>query len=203
MITRQVVSVADREPRTVRVDPDLWAQFREQIAEWDDGTGGHVGQHVENALSEYIDHDRYARVEEKLDEVLAHVSDSGGAHTHTTQAASETVEKARDIHRRLAENHDTVIRGADVERAIEDMAGADPRTIEKYEQVMMKRGLLYAHPDDDAPVWTTDTAEWARWAEQKVQMNPTFEVHDAVAPYSMTPEEYDDLLATHEIEVEA
>jgi len=140
--------MSDRELRSVRVDPDVWSEFREQIDEWDGENPGHVGYHVEQALQEYIDTDRYARIEDKVDSVLAHVSDGGGAHTHTTTQASETVERARQIYRRLADNHGLVVKDGDVIRAVEDIAGADDRTVQKYKEVLKRRSLLFEHPAD-------------------------------------------------------
>jgi len=63
------VAVPDREPWTVRVDPEVRAAWREQIDEWDGENPGHVGYHLEQAMKEYIDVDRTSR--------------RAAAHTHT------------------------------------------------------------------------------------------------------------------------
>jgi hypothetical protein len=186
--------MSDRELRSVRVDPDVWSEFREQIDAWDGENPGHVGYHVEQALKEYVDTDRYARIEDKVDSVLAHVSDGGGAHTHTTTQASETVERARQIYRRLADNHGLVVKDDDVIRAVEDIAGADDRTVQKYKEVLKRRSLLFEHPADSA-VWTTDREKWVRWTENHVDNNPTLTVHDVIDEYDLDIDRYDELAA--------
>lgn len=164
----------EREARTVRVDPDVWAAFREQIDDWDGENPGHVGYHVEKALNEYIDHDRYARVEDKLDRVLAHVSDGGGTHTHKPakgmHASSRATEKTREMIQRIQSNHGEIVKNADVERVIEDIAGADPRTLQKYKRLFRNRGLLFEHPGNSG-VWTPDVDEWVSWLTDYGQLN--------------------------------
>jgi predicted transcriptional regulator len=189
--------MSDREARTVRVDPDVWATFIDQIDEWDGENPGHVGYHVEQALSEYVDRDRYARVEDKLDRVLAHVSDGGGTHTHTSTGASETVERAREIYQRVADNHGLVLRDDDLVRAIEDIAGADDRTVAKYQEILKRRSLIFEHPAD-SPVWTTDREKWVRWVVNHVDNDPTLKVHDMIDDYELTTERFDELAEAHE-----
>jgi hypothetical protein len=190
----------DRESRSVRVDPDVWTAFREQIDEWDGENPGHVGYHVEEALKEYIDRDRYARIEDKLDSVLGHVSDGGGTHTHTpTATASDTVERAGDIHRRVVDNHGTVIRDDDLVRAVEDIAGADDRTVRKYKGILKRRSLLFEHPAN-SPVWTADRQQWVSWVENHVDNDPTLSVLDVIDNYDITAERYDELVAKAEVE---
>ena len=184
--------MSDREPRTIRVDPDVWSSFREQIDDWDGENPGHVGYHVEKALSEYIDNDRYARVEDKLDRVLAHVSDGGGSHTHTTTGGSGTVERAREIYKRVADNHGLVVKDDDLVRAVEDIAGADDRTVSKYKGILKRRGLIFEHPAD-SPVWTTDRDKWVSWVENHVDNDPTLEIHDMIEDYGMTTDRFDEL----------
>jgi len=185
--------VPDREPKTVRVDPDVWDAFREQIDDWDGENAGHTGYDVEQALSEYIDRDRYARIEDKLDRVVAHVSDSGGTHTHTPSRGSETVERARDIYRRVADNHGTVVRDDDLVRAIEDIAGADDRTVAKYKDVLRRRNLTYEHPAQSS-VWTTDRQKWVVWVENHVDNDPTLELTDVIDDYDLDEQRYEELL---------
>lgn len=182
----------DREARTIRVDPDVWSAFRSQIDDWDGDNPGHVGYHVENALREYVDEDRYARVEDKLDRVLARVSDGGRTHTHKDTAASETVERAREIYKRVADNHGLVVKDDDLVRAIEDNAGADPRTVEKYKGILKRRSLIFEHPAD-SPVWTTDRDKWVSWSENHVDNDPTLTIQDVIDDYGMTTERFGEL----------
>jgi hypothetical protein len=182
-----------REPKTVRIDPEVWDSFVSWVVETEGQKKGELGRHVENALSEYIDHGRDARIEEKVDRILTHVSEPSDAHTHTSTRASEAVEKAREIHQRVADNHGTMIRQDDLQRAIEDIAGADDRTIQKYEELLKRRGLLFRHPDD-SPVWTVERERWLTWCENYVDNNPTVEIHDVIEGYSMDVDKYDELV---------
>jgi len=172
----------------VRVDPDVWDKFVSWVVETEGQKRGELGRHVENALEEYIDNDRNARIEEKVDKVLAHVSEEQPAHTRTSRS-SDMVEKARSIYKRLADNHGTVIKQNDVVRAIEDIAGADPRTVDKYKGVLKRRSLLFEFPGD-SPVWTVERERWVTWAENYINNNPTIEAADVVEEYGITSEEF-------------
>ena len=184
--------MSDREPWTMRIDGDVKTGFKQAVDEWDGENAGHYGYHVEQALKEYVDKDRYARVEDKLDRVLAHVSEGGGSHTHTPSRASDTVERAREIYRRVADNHAPVVKDDDLVRAVEDIAGADDRTVSKYKEVLKRRGLIFEHPND-SPVWTTDRDKWVGWVENHVDNDPTLEIHDMIEDYDMTTDRFTEL----------
>lgn len=150
-----------------------------QIKDWADKTDKSMSELVRQAILEYTDRDRVERLEsdmtelhEKIDRVLTLVEND--AHTHKDEPpmnqSGTALETARDIIRRLQENHEKIIKNADVERAIEDMAGIDDRTIRKYKDIFRKRGLLFEHPGESA-VWTTDTDEWLEWMNNFAQLN--------------------------------
>lgn len=152
---------------------------------------------VRKALMEYIDFDRYDRIEaqlrentDKLDRVLS-LLDSD-EHTHTSQPtkATSTVEKARSIAKRIHANHEPPVKTVDVERAIEDIAGADDRTIEKYTDILKKRQLLFEHPSE-SPVWTDSKQEWAGWVESYVDATPTAEYVDFAENHGMDLDDYE------------
>lgn len=176
-----MVSVTDRDNRAVTYLSDIEDRRLREAA---NDTDKSVSQVVREAIREYTDLDRAARVEdeirdldEKMDRVLAHL-DEDTAHTHKehdrsssrTTRASSTVEKVRQIHRRLINNHDEVVKNDDVERAIEDIAGGDGRTVRKYKRQFRKRGLLFEHPGD-RPLWTTETDRWGTWVVQYGNLN--------------------------------
>ena len=145
-----------------------------QLVEWADETGKSQAELLREAVLEYLDHDRTARIEGqvrelsgKVDDILAHL-DADTSHTHTQQ--SDSLVTAREIIRRLQRNHDEVIRDGDVTTAIEDYAGTDPRTIRKYKRLFRKRGLLFEHPGDQ-PLWTTETETWGEWVNQYAALN--------------------------------
>jgi len=149
---------------------------------------------VREALLEYLDHDRAARLEgevrdisDKLDKALTLLEDTEHTHTQGGGGQQSVPEKAREIVRRVHRNHDTPVREADIEIAIEDIAGGDDRTIEKYKGQFKKRGLLYEHPFQ--PVWTDSQREFVSWVEGAT----VSDVHDAIEEYSMTTDEFHEI----------
>jgi hypothetical protein len=81
--------MTDRQPRTVRVDPDVWDEFTAWVEQCEGRTWGEIGRHLEIAMREHMDADRAARMEEKLDEVLAAVSEGDETHTHRETAVTD------------------------------------------------------------------------------------------------------------------
>lgn len=165
-----------------------------QLKEWADKTGKSMSHLLREAILEYTDKDRTARVEEKVDRVLTLLEDT--EHTHTRDSASKSngtksvPEKARSIARRCYENHEVPIQGKDVEIAIEDIAGGDDRTLDKYKSQLKKRGLLYEHPVQ--PVWTDSKQQWVKWVEQCTVEK---DVVEYVSEYGMDTDEYDEIAA--------
>lgn len=189
--------MADRDNQVITYVSDA---EKAQIKEWADETGKSVSQLAREAIMEYVDHDRTARMDEKLDRVLALLED--GEHTHTDSdaststegEASPTVKRARKIARRIYDNHSSPIPDHDVERAIEDIAGAENRTLDKYKDILKKRGLLYEHPSDSS-VWTDQRSEWAVWVADYVDATPTAEIIDYAENYGLESDEFELALA--------
>lgn len=194
--------MSDRRPVTVRVDRELWARFEKFVAETEDETRGAKPKHLEHALRAYLDEDREARIEDKVDDILTHLREnSGNTHTHARTGASETVEKTREIAERIIQNHANevgVVARPDVERAIKDIGGGDPRTVNKYEIELKQRGLLYEHPGDSG-VWTADFEEFVRWMESYIDAVPDAKATDLLEPYPMDVEAYDAAVAEFNI----
>jgi hypothetical protein len=182
--------MSDRSPHTIRCDDELWAEFEAFVDDAEDKSRGAKPKHLENALRAYLDQDREARIEQKVDEVLGHLRDDG-AHTHTKapDRASATVEKARRIAKRCYRNHEVPMKEADVRRAIEDIAGADDRTIEKYTGLLKERNLLYRHPN--SAVWTDDREQFVSWADAVT----VGETPDCLDEYDIEDEEFLDEVA--------
>lgn len=162
----------DRKRLQIYVTPEEYKQLKE----WSNDVDKSMSEVGRNAIREYTDQDRLKRIEEKIDTLQSdvHTLAENDTHTHTNETSmyhgKTKVEKARDIIRRLQENQDKVISTVDVERAIEDMAGADPRTIKDYKSIFRRRGHLYEHPGS-SEVWTTDTDEWLSWMQEYAQLN--------------------------------
>lgn len=164
-----------------------------QIKRWADKSGTSVSHLCREAILEYIDRDRAERIEhevremnDKIDRVLSLVD---GQHTHTRDPKQQSVpETAREIARTIYRNHEMPVRNDDVELTIEDLGGADDRTIEKYKSQLKKRGLLYKHPV--SPVWTDDKRQWVKWQEDAT-INQ--DVHETTQEYGMSTTEYTQL----------
>ncbi len=169
-----------------RVDRDVYESFKGFTREHCGQVRGELGRMLENAMEEYMDNDRHARIESRLDEVLARLDDLDATHTHKH---SETVAKVEQIAESLYGLDRTVISNDDVRRAIEDTAGADDRTLEKYREQLKRRGLAYKHPTDK--VWFVERDAWIKAVESYLDNNPTAELHDVLASYPLDVDEYE------------
>lgn len=165
--------MSDKSPHTVRLDNATWSQFVEWVEDVEGQKHGEIGRHVENALSEYMNEDRQARLEknqqeiqEELHDLRALLDERDSTHTHKTNAGCNESDLVSEIHRQIVHNYDGAVKDEDVERTIVDVAElpvGDPRTISRYKQNLRKRGLLYEHPGEP-PIWTDDREMWVRWA---------------------------------------
>lgn len=188
--------MAERTPFSVKVDDQVQGQFREYVQESKGKLRGELGRELENAMVEYMDNDRGARLESKVDEnaemLETLLSMADGSHTHTP---NESLAKAEQIAAELDAVEKTVIQTDRVRRAIESVAGADDRTIEKYRRQLKRQGLAYEHPGTSA-VWTLDRTTWLGWADSYVDNNPTQGIGDVIGEYPLTHDEYIDTLET-------
>ena len=62
--------IARKEVFTVKVDPEVADEFREFVVDKHGTTYGKLGDEVERALQEYMDRDRFARIEANLWKVM-------------------------------------------------------------------------------------------------------------------------------------
>jgi hypothetical protein len=188
-----------------------------QLSEWADETGKSESHLLREAILEYLDNDRTARIEDRLDEIEAKIDalpgqlQSDTTHTHKpdtpmSQAqATPATEKARDIIRRLQheiDNPDGIVQVDDLDLAIEDIAGADRRTLQKYKRIVRKRGLLFEHPGEP-PIWTLQSDQWLSWMEDYLRLNGADDAEDVVADYPATVTQTPDGFALELTEVEA
>lgn len=184
--------MADRDNRVVAYLTDA---EKRQLRDWADEVDKSQSHLVREAILEYLDHDRTARVEERLTAIEDHLAeltdtlDAETTHTHKAdtpmQKATEATEKARTIVRRLRENHDEVISNRDVEVAIEDIAGVDDRTKRKYKRLFRRRAYLFEHPGETA-VWTTDVDQWVTWVRTYAQLNGESQTSEVLEEYPVT-----------------
>ena len=156
----------------------------------------------ERACIEYMDNDRYSRIEdgqetthEKLDAIMAALADADSTHTHTADVSPTTVSEKRDlIAAQLRDRDAPVMPERDVVAAIEDVAGGDDRTISQYKTKLRTAGEVYDHPSSDSSAWTTDAEQFASWALAEFESRPDASIRDILEPYAMDPNEYEELL---------
>jgi len=163
-----------------------------KFSRWADEADKSESALLREAVLEYLDHDRTARIEEKVDEMKATLADvqaqvaDDTTHTHKPDTpmstASSAVEDMRSMVRRIQSNHDEVLKNEVVERTIEDIAGFDDRTIAKYKRMFRKRGLLFEHPGEP-PLWTTEADTWPDWMSSYIQLNGRDEAEKVAEQY--------------------
>jgi len=171
----------NRKRLQVYLEPEEYRQLKE----WSQDTGKSMSQLARQGILEYTDHDRHARQDEKLDEILAAVrSLSEQSNTHTQTPRSNSVPaKARQVARTITENHGTVLKDDDVELTIENVADVgDDRSIRKYKRQLKKRGLLFEHPGDP-PTWTTESDTFEDWLANYAQLNGREAAEDIADDY--------------------
>jgi len=174
------------EPLTIYLTPEE----KSQLKEYADEAGKTQSDMGRDAIVEYLDHDRFKRIESELSEVKEMIGSLSKQDTHThkhdTQMkASETVEKTRSIAQRLQKNNGDSISTSGLERGIKDIAGGDPRTIKKYRNELIERGLCFEHPNDDAPVWYLEKREWLKSLHQYAKQTENYKgtVKKHLEPY--------------------
>lgn len=194
--------MSERRTFSVKVDEEVADSFREYVHDKKGKIRGELGREVENAMIEYMDHDRYDRIEdgqqtthEKLDSILAALGDADSTHTHTADVSPTTVSEKRDlIAAQLRDRDAPVMPERDVVAAIEDVAGGDDRTISQYKTKLRTAGAVYDHPSSDSSAWTTDAEQFASWALAEFESRPDASIRDILEPYAMDPNEYEELL---------
>ena len=182
--------MSDRSPHTVRLDDDTWDRFVSWVEEVEGQKHGEIGRHVENALSEYLNEDRQARLEknqqemqEQLHELRALLAERDSTHTHKEKSECNSPTRVEAIHREIVNMEKGAVKNEAVERVIEDVAGldvGDPRTIRRYKEKLRRRGLLFEHPGEP-PLWTTDRDLWGNWATAAATCRD--ELETTVEPY--------------------
>lgn len=196
--------MAEKEPLGWRVDSAVRERFRDHVADEDGNTHGRLGEALEDAMREYMDETRDARLENKIDDIRAMLSENDDTHTHDTcTPQSPTAEKVADIVERIESDIDTnreiyTVQDDDVVRAIEEVAGADDRTVSKYRTQIKRRGELYQHPI--SRVWMSQAEAWAvQWAYGHIESTPGASPEDVLEEYPMTHDEFIEILERNEV----
>jgi len=146
--------MGDRKPVTVKVDEDVWAKFKQFVDEKHDGVYGELGRATERALEEYMDHDRYARVEEKLDTILETVNDEK-RRTKKGGPAQKAQERRENIISRLVDEKTVQVHRSDITSEIKAEGLSSDKTIKKYLKRITSDGPFMPHPNSPS-LWEVD-----------------------------------------------
>ena len=176
----------------VKVNAELWEQFRSDVQDRHGAIRGHLKHEVENALREYMDashggdvNDRLTRIESQLDTLTDAVPESD--ETKKDSGVSQTVEN------RLTKIRETIEREADgqpkvhekvVELAIKEHAGKSAPTLRQYKDLLQDERDLFDHPAKDS-LYFRDPTEYvlAMNAMRKGGKLDGETYHDIVAEY--------------------
>ena len=155
--------MGERRPLNARVDEEVIDDFREFTEESTGQIRGEMGRLVERALIEYMDNDRAARIERKVDDLHELMEDtlserdleretkfgtSSNAVSEDTSPSASINQRTRDsINAIVAElPEDTVVSESLLESAIENHAGHAYKTLERYKTLLKNRGHILEHP---------------------------------------------------------
>jgi len=194
--------MAERVTFSVKVDDEVADNFRSFVKEHKGKIRGELGREVENALIEYMDNDRYDRIEtnqeethKKLNRILSALGDDADTHAHTADVSPTTVSEKRDVIAAQLNERDTpVLSERVVVDTIEKIAGGDERTIRQYKDALRRSGEVFDHPSSDSSAWTTDREQFATWALAEYDSRPDASIADILEPYAMDPNEYERIL---------
>ena len=138
----------------VKVDKQLWQQFRQDVSDRKGRVHGHLKTEVETALSEYIHasrggdtHDRLRRLENQMDKVVGLLED-GTPKKENSDVGSRVESKLEDIIETVSKEADGAPRVHDsvIEMAIETHAGYSDPTIKQYKELLHKRKEAFEDP---------------------------------------------------------
>lgn len=166
----------------VRVNEQLWKEFRQDVRDRHGRVKGHVGTELERAIREYINaskggdtHDRLRRIEQRLDELAENqASGSEQSSDGRTDSVSKTTENRiseimDDIRDRADELDTKRVRESDVEAAIERNAGTSYKTIQRYKSLLQNQKEMFPHPMNEG-VYFVNPQSFIAFVEQNDQI---------------------------------
>ena len=188
--------MGERVPVGARADEDVIADFREFVEDKKGQVRGEMGRELENAMIEYMDNDRSARIEEKVDELhemmeesLSEESLDGERETATSSnGQSDDSDSGRSINQRTRDSlnaikaeipKDTTISASLLESAIEEHAGHSYKTLQRYKDMLIKRGEILEHPVEPQK-YVTSQKTYAVVCEHSDRVKPP-ELRDLIA----------------------
>lgn len=188
--------MGERRPLNARVDEEVIDDFREFTEESTGQIRGEMGRLVERALIEYMDNDRAARIERKVDDLHELMEDtlserdldretksgtSSNAGSEDTSPSASINQRTRDslnaIVAEIPEN--TVVSESLLESAIENHAGHSYKTLERYKSLLQNRGHILEHPTEPSE-FATSQRTFALICENNDKVTPP-QLRDIIA----------------------
>lgn len=191
--------MTDRERIVGRIDPEIKKRFQEFVEETTGGNQGDQSRLMERALEEYMDNDRGARIESKVDDVIDKLDEFEEPPSPRSEESSERERQSATTSNPTADSFNnqteqavqaiaadmpdgTSITESMVETAIEDNAGASYKTVKKYKRLLKKRGHAIPSPITDEDQWYTSQTALALRCENAKNVTP-HDINDLVGQY--------------------
>jgi hypothetical protein len=185
-----------------RIDPEIKQDFKQYVEETTGGNQGDYSRLLERALVEYMDNDRGARIESKVDDVLDKLDEFADT---PTPRSEESLERERqsatssnppiDSFNTRTEQavqaisadmpNESSITESMVETAIEDNAGASYKTVKKYKRLLRKHGHAIPSPITGEDKWYTSVTPLALTCENNDKVTP-HDIDELIGEYQDT-----------------
>jgi len=85
--------VTDRSSHSARFSDETWDEFTSWVEEVEGQKHGEIGRHVKNALEEYMNKDRQARLDEQVERVIIDVAELPKGDPRTIRGYKENLRK--------------------------------------------------------------------------------------------------------------
>lgn len=181
--------MTDRVHPGGRIDPEIKQEFKQFVEETTGGNKGDYSRLLERALVEYMDNDRGARIESKVDDVLDRLDEFEAPPAPRSEQSSERERQSATSSNPTVDSFNsrtdqavqaiaadlpasTSITESMIETAIEDNAGASYKTVKKYKRLLKKRGEAVPSPVTQEDKWYTDPTPLALTCENNDNVSP-------------------------------
>jgi len=155
--------------RPPELDAALLERFKADVKRRKGRLRGNYGSELENALEAYLDasqggdtNDRLTRIEEQLDRVEGHLTESEAkTKKESSDTSSTTDNRLNQIQQTIAEETagSPKVHREVVEKAIRTHAGSSDPTIRRYMELLQQDDVLFDHPTKDT-LYFRDSTEY-------------------------------------------
>lgn len=142
--------MAERVPMTVKVDREVKEEFTKFVKEQKGQKYGEMGRMAERALEEYMDNDRLARIDSRLDE-MASLLEEQKEESKKAHPGSSVREREDAVIRSVVDEDTKQVHRRDLEAAIKSLDLTTDSTIKKYIKNITNRPVF--KPAKAPSVW--------------------------------------------------